>query len=134
MFDIIGAAAYSLTTLPTPQSLYLYGSKGNDATCEYLSVTVLSLEYHQPQVMLYMIPGTAQAFFIQIGTIACYLSVSLSIYYLLTIKYGWSNSKLKKKNAAYYLYTPPIVIGLIFAFVGIPYYSSLVVSCGYSAR
>eukprot|EP00956_Cyclotella_meneghiniana_P046042 scaffold396303_cov63-Cyclotella_meneghiniana.AAC.1 len=61
MFDIIGSAAYSFTTLPTPTDDYLYGSQGNDATC------------------------TAQGFFIQVGTVAAYMNVSLSFYYYLAI-------------------------------------------------
>mmetsp|Transcript_29180 Transcript_29180/g.59832 ORF Transcript_29180/g.59832 Transcript_29180/m.59832 type:complete len:127 (-) Transcript_29180:734-1114(-) len=32
-FDILGSIAYAFTTLPTPDSDYLYGSKGNKKTC-----------------------------------------------------------------------------------------------------
>lgn len=110
VFDIFGGFGYAFTTLPTPESLYLYGGKGNDATC------------------------TAQGFFIQLGCIACYLSVSLAVYYLLTIKHGWSDTKLKSTKITCLLYIPPIVIGLVFAGVGFPYYSSSYVWCTFSAR
>lgn len=53
IFDIIGSIAYAFTSLPTPVQDYIYGSKGNDATC------------------------TAQGFFIQIGTTACFINSSL---------------------------------------------------------
>ncbi|KAL7475038.1 hypothetical protein ACHAW6_000974, partial [Cyclotella cf. meneghiniana] len=72
LFDIMGSITYALTTLPTPESDELYGAKGNTKSCE------------------------AQAFFIQIGTIACFLNVSLALYYLLTIKYGWTEERLKR--------------------------------------
>lgn len=57
MFDIIGSAAYSFTTRPTPTD----GSQGNNATC------------------------TAQEFFIQVRTVAAYMNVSLPLYYYLAI-------------------------------------------------
>ena len=53
IFDIVGSIAYAFTSLPTPIRHYIYGSNGNDATC------------------------TAQGFFIQIGTIACFINSSL---------------------------------------------------------
>ncbi|KAL7467731.1 hypothetical protein ACHAXS_007969 [Conticribra weissflogii] len=92
VFDGLGSIAYAFTTLPTPVSDYIYGSRGNDATC------------------------TAQGFFIQIGTIACFLNVSLSVYYLLSIKHGWKDDKMKTIRLWFFI--PPIAIGLVFAFVG----------------
>ncbi|KAL3776736.1 hypothetical protein HJC23_005397 [Cyclotella cryptica] len=92
-FDILGSGAYALTTLPTPESDHLFGAQGNEQSC------------------------TAQGFFIQVGTIACFLNVSLALYYLLTIKYGWTEERMKKKYVAGSLFAPPIVIGLVFAFV-----------------
>lgn len=58
----------------------------------------------------------AQGFFIQIGTIACFMNVSISVYYLLTIKYGWKDGRLMTKRP--WFFVPPIVVGLVFAFVG----------------
>jgi hypothetical protein len=96
--------------MPTPASDELFGAKGNEKTC------------------------TAQGFFIQIGTIACFLNVSLALYYLLTIKYGWTEERLKRKRAGYFLFIPPIAVGLAYAFVGIPYYDNVRVWCNNSAR
>lgn len=70
----------------------------------------------------------------QIGAIACYLSVSLLIYYLLTIKYGWNDSTLKSKHAAFYLYIPPILFGLAFAIAGLWFYNDVMVWCSYSTK
>ena len=90
IFDIFGSIAYAFTSLPMPESDYIYGSRGNQNTC------------------------IAQGFFIQIGTIACFMNVSLAFYYLLTVKYGWNEDKLKKKRVLFF--APPILVGLAFAF------------------
>lgn len=94
----------AFTTLPTPKEDYIYGANGNDATCK------------------------AQGFLIQMGTIACLLGVSLALYYNLTIKQGWSESKMKRRRVVYFLLIPPIVIGLLFAGISIPYYDNVMVS------
>ena len=110
LFDIMGSTAYALTTLPTPASDELYGAKGNERTC------------------------TAQGFFIQIGTIACFLNVSLAAYYLLTIKYDWTEEKLKRKRVQFLLFIPPIVVGLVYAFVGLEHYDNVRVWCNNTAK
>lgn len=110
VYDIFGSCAYSLTTLPIPKDdPYgpIYGARGNDATC------------------------TAQGFFIQIGTISAYTNVSLAIYYLLVIKFGWSENRVKKRR--WLLLLCPLVLGLAFAFAGIPYYGSLLLWCNNTA-
>jgi hypothetical protein len=95
----------SFTTLPTPESDYIYGGKGNEKTC------------------------TAQGFLIQMGTISCLLQVSLSLYYNLTIKQGWSEVKMRRRRVIYFLLIPPIAIGLVFAMVGLPYYDNVSRQC-----
>ena len=92
VFDLFGSMAYTLTSLPTPASDYIYGAKGNDAFC------------------------SAQGFFIQIGAIASYMNESLAVYYLLQIKYGWNERRFTNLRA--YFFVIPIVVGLIFAFAG----------------
>ena len=98
------------TTLPTPKDDYMYGSQGTDATC------------------------TAQGFFIQMGTVACLLGVSLALYYNLVIKQGWNENMMKRMHLVYYLLTPPILIGLSFAFAGIPHYENTLIWCNNSAK
>lgn len=107
---MIGAIAYAFTTLPIPEGLYVYGAKRNDATC------------------------SAQGFFMQLGSIACYLGVSLAVNYLLTIKYGWSETKLRSKRVVCGMYIPPIVIGLTYAGVGFLYCKNVMVWCTFFAR
>ena len=108
--DLFGSLAYALTTLPTPTDDYLYGSQGNDNTC------------------------VAQGFFIQVGTIACFLNVSLAVYYHLTIANNWTDAKIRRTYLAHVLFIVPIIIGLAFAFAGIPYYDNVVVWCNNSAK
>ena len=87
MFDIIGSAAYSFTTLPTPTDDYLYGSQGNDATC------------------------TAQGFFIQVGTVAAYMNVSLSFYYYLAITKGMNEERLRSYRLCFFLC--PVAVAVV---------------------
>lgn len=96
------------TTLPIPSYYFIYEGHGNKKTC------------------------IAQGFFIQLGTIAGYMNVSLAIYYLLKIKYGWSELKSKKKRV--YLFISPIVVGLTFAFAGIPHYGNMMIWCNNTAE
>ncbi|KAL3801630.1 hypothetical protein HJC23_013135 [Cyclotella cryptica] len=110
VFDFMGSLAMAFTTLPLPEIDYIYGSKGSKATC------------------------TAQGFFIQMGTIACLLGSSLALYYNLTIKQGWSEPKLKRKQIVYFLLILPIMTGFAFAGAGIPYYDNVFVWCNNSAR
>lgn len=58
----------------------------------------------------------AQGFFIRIGTISCFINVSLAVYYLLAIKFGQNERKLKQKRLLFILC--PLVVGLSFALAG----------------
>lgn len=110
MFDIIGSAAYAFTTLPIPGDYKfgpIYGAKGTNASC------------------------VAQGFFIQIGAISAYTNVSLSVYYLLVIKCGWSEIRVKKIHV--YLFLVPVLVGISFAFAGIPFYAPLPLWCNNTA-
>ncbi|KAL7533763.1 hypothetical protein ACHAWF_004612, partial [Thalassiosira exigua] len=106
-FDIVGSVAYAFTTLPIPSRYHFQGAQGNEATC------------------------TAQGFFIQVGTVACYTNVSLAFYYFFVIQRGWSETRLKKKAALFLV--APIVVGLAFAFAGIPFYDNMLLWCNNSA-
>merc|ERR1712194_472721 len=57
-------------------------------------------------------------FFVQLGTTAAYINVSLAIYYLLVVKYKWSESKMQKYKFVFF--GCPIAVGLAFACAGIP--------------
>ena len=107
-FDIIGSLGYVFTSLPTPKEDYVYGAVGNEASCK------------------------AQGFFIQIGTISLYINVSIAFYYLLIIQFSWREHRLKKSMVYFMLFAVPIVVGLIFAFAGIPYYDNALLWCNNS--
>ncbi|KAL7545981.1 hypothetical protein ACHAWF_009330, partial [Thalassiosira exigua] len=107
LFDIIGSAAFAFTSLPIPSIYYVQGARGNAATC------------------------TAQGFFIQLGTIACFTNVSLAFYYFFIIQRGWSETQLKKIRP--WLFLCPVAIGMAFAFAGIPFYDNLFLWCNNAA-
>mmetsp|Transcript_148 Transcript_148/g.181 ORF Transcript_148/g.181 Transcript_148/m.181 type:complete len:948 (-) Transcript_148:263-3106(-) len=110
VFDFIGSSAMALTSLPIPKETYIYGSNGNDATCK------------------------AQGFLMQMGTTACLLGASLAVYYNLTIRRGWSENELRRRHVVYFLLIPPIIVGFVFAGVGIPFYDNVIVWCNNSAK
>jgi len=108
VFDLIGSIAYAFTTLPIYQEDFVYGALGNKQTC------------------------IAQGYFIQIGTISALLNVSLSMYYLGRLKYSWSRHEMKKIKI--FLFAVPILVGLVFAGAGIPFYDNMFLWCNNSAK
>lgn len=108
LFDALGSAAYAFTTLPIPANSYIYGSKGNNASC------------------------TVQAFFIQMGLIAAYFNVSIGFYYLVMIKYGWHERRCVTYKK--YFIACPLIVGFIFAFSGVPFYGNMVTWCNNTAK
>ena len=84
---------------PKPQrgkEYYIEGAKGNEASC------------------------TSQGFFIQVGTTSAFLNVSLAIYYYRIIRLGQTETRIKRTRI--WLFLCPIIVGLTFAFAGIPFY------------
>ena len=63
---------------------------------------------------------TAQGFFIQMGTTSAFLNVSLAIYYFSMIRLGHTETRIKRNRI--WLFSCPIVVGLAYAFAGIPFY------------
>lgn len=56
VFDVMGSIAYAFTTLPTPESDYIYGSRGNDATCTSESTSTyfcLNYDYARLNFIIY---------------------------------------------------------------------------------
>jgi hypothetical protein len=109
IFDMCSAIAWGFTSLPIPEydkfgdGQNILGAKGNDATC------------------------VAQGFFVQLGLTSIFYNLSLSLYYLLAIVYGWKDSKLDKIRI--YMHAIPLVIGFGLAFAGIPFYEGSVWGC-----
>jgi hypothetical protein len=55
------------------------------------------------------------------------MNVSLGIYYLLVINYGWKESRLQKIHSL--LLIIPTIFGVVLAFAGLPYYAWLPMVC-----
>jgi hypothetical protein len=78
IFDICSSAAWMFSSLPVPtinkysERTAVYGAKGTEATC------------------------TLQGFFVQLGFTGIFYNLALSFYYLLMIRYGWREDKLRK--------------------------------------
>mmetsp|Transcript_38457 Transcript_38457/g.38823 ORF Transcript_38457/g.38823 Transcript_38457/m.38823 type:complete len:171 (+) Transcript_38457:554-1066(+) len=103
VFDIIGSFAYAFTSAPIPSDNHIEGGIGNERTC------------------------TTQGFFIQVGTVAGFTNVSLAFYYYFVIKLGWTDTRLKKIRIWFLIC--PFVVGMIFAFAGIPFYDNVLLWC-----
>lgn len=109
IFDLFTSFAWAFSTLPIPptneygESTGRYGAKGNDATC------------------------TAQGFFIQLGMTASFYNLSLALYYLLVIFFSWKEHQIK--NIRVWIYGIPLLVGVVLAFSGIPYYEDSLLMC-----
>lgn len=108
IFDAFGSVGWILSTLPIPEyttggdPTAIYGAKGNEGTC------------------------TAQGFILQLGYTSIFYNVSLSFYYLLTIRYGWRDAMIRPYFKWFHV---PAVFGLGLALAGIPYYSNSFFVC-----
>jgi len=97
-FDAIASFVNILSTWPTPsdQSDMIFGASGSTKTC------------------------TAQGFFNELGNITTPLySVSLCIWYLLVLKYGWREQDVSQ-TIEFAMHALPINIGLAMAICGLP--------------
>lgn len=65
------------------------------------------------------------------GTTSAFINVSLALYYYCVIKLGWVETKIKRIRRWLFLF--PIAVGLVFAFVGIPFYGMLFLWCNNTA-
>lgn len=96
-FDCIASFVNILSTWPTPsdQSSFIFLASGTTETC------------------------TAQGFFNEFGNITTPLySVALCVWYLLILKYGWSEEDCKKFEP--YFHAIPVSVGLSMAVAGLP--------------
>jgi len=76
---------------------------------------------------------SAQGFFIQLGIAAPFFNGMLSIYYLLTVRYGWKEKKIKKLQK--YFFGIPIIFALATAFasLGLSLYNNSIYWCWIAA-
>ena len=111
LFDLIGSIAWGLSTIPQPyryngddnELSYIYGAKGNETTCKM------------------------QGFILQLGLTATNYFVSLTAYYLLSIRFRYSESRLQKYKWAFHI--PPLTVGLFTSISALPYYRDLFLVC-----
>ena len=65
----------------------------------------------------------AQGFFLQLGFAGMFFNVSLTLFYVLTIAHGWTESRMRRIRV--YLLAIPFTMGLVLACAGIPAYVAL---------
>ena len=94
-FDSLSSVAYIIGTAFGPKDIGLYGSIGNDATCGF------------------------QAWLFQIGLASIYYSVLLCVYFLLVVKYDWSERKFNK--VAKWVHLGVGAVGFIMVCAVIPF-------------
>lgn len=95
-FDIMASVANIMSTWPIPEGTPgVYGAVGTTGTC------------------------TAQGFFAETGNITTPLyNCMLCIYYMLIIRSGWSEHKVKKVEP--FLHVLPLVVGWTMGIAGLP--------------
>ena len=93
-FDSLSSIAYIIGTAFSPKDIGLHGSIGNEATCGF------------------------QAWLFQIDIASIYYSLLLCIYFLLVVKYNWTERKFTK--VAKWVHLSIVTVGLSMAFAVIP--------------
>ena len=102
IFDILSSTAWAFGSFPIPKEAGVTGAHGNEASC------------------------TAQGFFVQLGQTGAIYNMALSILYLLTVRYGWRETRLR--SIAKYLHLSALA-GVVMAFGGLPFYGHTVWGC-----
>lgn len=93
LVDISSSFWLGLSTWPIPKSDNVLWSVGNDITCNL------------------------QGFFIQFGISSSFYNASLSIYFLLVIRYGWQDSRIKRLEP--WLHAIPLLWGFGTSIAGL---------------
>jgi len=94
IFDCIQSAAYATTTLSIPVDSGYYGAMGNDASCK------------------------AQGFFLILGMCVPLYNASLSILYILTIRYRMHTTDISTKVEPY-LHATSVLVPLTVAIIAV---------------
>lgn len=92
--DVSSSFWLGLSTWPIPSETGIKGASGTTATC------------------------SVQGFFTQFGIASSFYNASLSIFYLLVIRYGWREDQIRRIEPL--LHAVPILWGLSTAIAGIP--------------
>ena len=95
LFDVLSSSSYSLANIPVPKGTqYARDAYGNDRTC------------------------TAQGFFNVLGVSIPYYNTSLSIYFLLKVRYGKNEDWLRRKAEAW-MHIIPCIATFTTAILGL---------------
>eukprot|EP00543_Licmophora_paradoxa_P013806 CAMPEP_0202474590 /NCGR_PEP_ID=MMETSP1360-20130828/92466_1 /ASSEMBLY_ACC=CAM_ASM_000848 /TAXON_ID=515479 /ORGANISM="Licmophora paradoxa, Strain CCMP2313" /LENGTH=458 /DNA_ID=CAMNT_0049101727 /DNA_START=232 /DNA_END=1608 /DNA_ORIENTATION=- len=103
VYDIISSTCYALGPIMSPVTSGLYMARGNDFTCKL------------------------QAFGILWGITSFSYNAILSLYFLFTVKYKWSERNFRKVK--YWVYIPLNALGLGLALGAIPFYDEGLYNC-----
>lgn len=98
IFDVLSSCALFMSTWPIPAdtpSKIVYGAVGNQGTC------------------------SAQGFFVQFSMGTVLYNATLSVFYLLSIRFRWSPQRVAKK-AEPWLHAVPVLFALGTAIAGVP--------------
>ena len=91
--DLLASSAWFFTTWPSPSGTF-YGAVGNIQTCE------------------------AQGFFTQLSLATPLYNGALAVYYVLAVRYGWSEDRLWGK--AFLLHGVPVLLAIATSATAIP--------------
>lgn len=94
LVDISSSFSVSMSTWPIPKDSGVLWAVGNDTTCRM------------------------QGFFNQFTVCSSFYNVSLSIYYLLVVRYGWKQHRIRRIEPA--LHAVPFLWGAVTAISGLP--------------
>jgi len=92
--DISSSFWLGLSTWPIPSETGIFGAVGNQKTC------------------------ALQGFFTQFGITSSFYNASLSLYYLLVIRYSWTDTSIRRIEP--FLHGVPLFWGLATAIAGLP--------------
>lgn len=92
--DLLVSFWFFLTTWPIPEEETVYGASGNQASC------------------------IAQGFFSQFSIAVAMYNASLSVYYMVKVRYGWRGEDIRRYLEPF-LHIVPLVIGIVTSAVGV---------------
>ncbi|CAB9519452.1 expressed unknown protein [Seminavis robusta] len=92
--DVSSSFWLGLSTWPIPKETGILGASGTTASC------------------------TLQGFFTQFGVTSSFYNASLSVFYLLVIRYGWKDDQIRKIEP--FLHAFPLLWGLSTSIAGLP--------------
>ena len=122
VFDVLSSAGWALSTLPIPkydkfgEPSIAYGAQSNSATCTaqgflvqlgYSGTSVRSAVVAKPVTLFLYVEFDS----LHQPTSGLWYNMSLSIYYLLLIRFSWRPDRIRRNVK--WLHAP-VVIGLIY--------------------